>query len=168
MKNKSSFALCCLLLALLISVGKINAQENNIFEINDSNSLSKSTNKKDNDRDEFYKLAFNMHTTAYLKDNTIKTIYGDGAIKKVTIQDLNSFNILTSNTSKFKDVVLINIFIKSLNELNNHKDISNLTELQKLKYVFIRCSFECNKEDIQNFIKTNPNVRVFYNADKPS
>ena len=97
-----------------------------------------------------------------------KNVYGKGLISKVTMIDTKSFEFLKSNENKYKSAKIIIVEVNSINELKKSFDLTALTEMSHLKYVFIKCSFKCQKKDIENFVKVNPSVRVFYNAEKPS
>jgi hypothetical protein len=153
-----------------ISTLDIVAQEKNIYEISEKNHSVKavSIKKKSKDREAFYNLAFNLKTTAYLENNSEKNLYGKGSIAKISMNDTKSFEFLKSNENKYKSAELIIIKVNSVNELNNSFDLTGLTKMTSLKYVYIKCSFKCKKQDIENFVKVNPSVRVFYNAEKPS
>ena len=173
MKNKSTLKFCTYLFVVFIyflSIERTVAQEKNIFEISSkTEKLKKANNKKDSkSRTEFYNLAFNLGTTAYLENNFEKNLYGKGLISKITMIDTNSFEFLKSNENKYKSAEIIIIEVNSINELKKSFDLTGLTEMNHLKYVFIKCSFKCEKHNIENFVKVNPSVRVFYNAEKPS
>ena len=173
MKNNSTLKFCTSLFVVFIyflSIGDIGAQEKNIYEISANKLKVKKANHKKHttDRQDFYNLAFNLGTSVYLENNSEKSIYGKGVISKVNMLDTNSFELLKSNENKYKSTEIIIITVSSINELNNSFDLTGLTEMIHLKYVYIKCSFKCQKHDIENFIKVNPSVRVFYNAEKPS
>lgn len=171
MINKSTYlrtfsiALIC-----LISLTELTAQDNGIYEISKNNYSSKVSNTKgvSNERQLFYELAFNLKTTAYLENNSVKNIYGEGSVQKITLEDTKSFDILKNNATNYKDAELLIINVSSMQELKNSIDLTSVTELSNLKYVFIKCIFKCQIGDIENYIKVNPDIRVFYNAENPS
>lgn len=144
----------------LLSTNLVVAQDKNIYEI--------SENTSSNDRKDFYSLAFNLKTTVYLKNNTVINTYGNGAVLKVNMEDTNSYNVLITNQNDYDQAELITIKVDDISKLSNSIDLTTLTETNNLKYVFIKCSFKCQHQDIENFIKVNPNIRVFYNAQNPS
>jgi hypothetical protein len=165
MKNKSTLKLSVLLIVFCLCIvfpNLVNAQDKNIFEISENTSLHS------NDRQEFYNLAFNLNTTIYLKDNMVKNTYGDDSFIRITMKDTESFDIIKNNQNQYKQIEIITIQVKSLNELSKTVDLTTLTEMDSLKYIFIKCYFKCQNNDIKNFIKTNPNVRIFYSAQMPS
>lgn len=173
MKNNSTLKFCTglfLVFIFLFSIEGLTAQEKGIYEISSNTLTTKTASNKSssNDRQNFYNLAFNLKTTVYLENNLEKNLYGKGAISKITMSDTNSFEFLKNNENKYKSAELISIKVSSIDELNNPIDLTMLTEMTNLKYVYIKCSFKCQKHDIENFVKVNPSVRVFYNAEKPS
>ena len=178
MKNKSTSVFITFILALSISLFTSNqaiAQVNDIFELNSASkiqaksTIAKSINAEStNDRIEFYNLIHNLHPTIYIVNNTIKKVYGKNQIKKITIEDSNSYNILNSKNNKYKSVELITLKLNSINDLNNQLDLTTISELESLKYVYIKCYFKHTPDDIKNFIKTNSNVRVFHIYANPS
>jgi len=155
-----------------ISTIKISAQENNIFELNVGKDLYKTIktksidSKKNNSREEFYKLSQNLHTTAYISENAISKTNGRGDIKKLDFGDSKSFKLLSQ--SNYNNVELITIILKNTSDLNNKIDLTKDYKLGKLKYVFIKCYFKCNANQIKQFITTDSNIRVFYTAQTPS
>lgn len=165
MKNrqtlKTSLILVISCLCILLP-NFVSSQDRNIFEISENTSLNI------DDRQDFYNLAFNLNTTVYLKGNSVQNTYGNGSIIKVTMQDTESFDLLKTNQSQYNQAELITIHVNTINELSKNIDLTSLTEMDGLKYIFIECLFKCQLQDVQNFVKANPNVRVFYIAQKPS
>ena len=173
MKNKSTLKFCTCLFVVFIyflSIESAVSQEKNIFEISSKTEKQKKPNNKKNSksRTEFYNLALNLGTAVYIENNLEKNVYGKGLISKVTMIDTKSFEFLKSYENKYKSAKIIIVEVNSINELKKSFDLTALTEMSHLKYVFIKCSFKCQKKDIENFVKVNPSVRVFYNAEKPS
>lgn len=171
MKYRSTLTFRVSLLVLFICLfysHNILAQENGIYEL-DNQITNKQKNKKD-DRANFYDLAFNMHNTHYRQNKKLKQVYGNGVAKKLTLEDLNSAKFLNEGLStNYNDVELITINLLNETDLNDNVDLTTQNqELKKLKYVFIKCNFDCNNEQIKKFIKVNPNIRVFYKIEKAS
>ena len=53
--------------------------------------------------------------------------------------------------------------------MNSSIDLTESNEqLQNLKYVFIRCDFNCTDQQINKFIKVNSDARVFFTTEKGS
>lgn len=173
MKNNSTLNFRLSLLVLFIyffSSNNVLSQENNIYELESHNTSGKSKTKKEiTNRAPFYDLAFNMHTTHYLQNKKVKQTYGDGYPVKITLEDINSFEIINSDSIDYNEVELITIHLLNTNDLNNKIDLSQGNEpFKKLKYVFIKCHFDCNSEQIEKFIKVNADTRVFYKIEKAS
>ncbi|NJX15442.1 hypothetical protein [Tamlana crocina] len=174
MKNKTTpsfFFLFLFLSILFLSSNQVAAQDYDIYELQKENpSVSKSAGKvdKSKNRTEFYDLYQNLHTTIYVSNNKIDKVYGEGDIKRITLSDNNSFAFLNTDNDQFKEVKLITVKLKSKNDLNQVLDLSDSPHFVKLKYVFLKCYFEYTDEDIQNFIKVTPNVRVFHISANPS
>lgn len=171
MKNNSTFPFYSLLLIFCISMlsfYKLAAQEHNIFEIQPDNNLTKSISKKDNNRKRFYDLAFNLHSTHYIENNALKSTYDSGNPIKMTFEDSKSFNWLKNKNAKKDSLELITITLNDSNDLNNKLDLSDKNDFKNLKYVFIKCNFNCSNNDIENFIKVKNGVRIFYTIQKPS
>jgi hypothetical protein len=174
MKYRSTLKFRVSLLVLFLcffSSYNILAQENGIYELDNqiTNNQKNDKTKKDN-RANFYDLALNMHPTHYRKDKKLKEVYGNGFAKKITFEDLISAKFINEDLSTdYSNVELITIKLLNVSDLNNTIDLTNQNQkLKKLKYVFIKCNFDCNNEQIKKFIKVNPNIRVFYKTDKAS
>jgi hypothetical protein len=175
MRNKSTSAFYTLLLICCFSISsidKVGAQENGIYELTDVNQLSKqSSNKKDgqSDRKDFYNLSQNLHSTFYYENNKLKNKYGEGSPLRLTLEDLNSFNNINKSDSQFNDIQIITVTLNNENDLNKIFDLSNMPGFSKLKYVFIKCNFNCDAVKIRKFIKiSDSKIRVFYSSEKPS
>jgi len=169
MKNKSALSIYTFLLVcftFMLTVEKASAQENGIYELANNNTLSKTTVKKPSNRDEFYKLAQNLHTTVYINNNAISKTYGEGKVQKIILKDSKSFNLL--NSSNYNNVELITVTLKKASDLNNKLNLSANKNFGKLKYVFIKCYFKCTANQIEKFITSNSNIRIFYSTEIPS
>lgn len=174
MKNSSTLNFRLSLLALFICLftsHNVISQENDIYELDlgVTNVQYKEKNGK-SDRAIFNDLAFNMHTTHYIQNQKLKKLYGKGVVKKLTLEDINSTKFINEDLElNYNDVELITICLLNANDLNDHVDLLDKNqELNKLKYVFIKCNFDCNNEQIKKFIKVDSNVRVFYKIEKAS
>ncbi|WP_042501222.1 hypothetical protein [Algibacter lectus] len=176
MKNNLSNLLKSLTLfcaVVLLFNYESNAQENGIYELNASSQFSRATaskSKTSDTRTEFYNLSQKLHPTAYLANNKLKNTYGDGDVVKLTLDDVGSLNLIKQDKGNFDNVELITITLKSIADLSTPITLSNDSGLSKLKYLYIRCYFDCNNEQIKSFVKniSNSNVRVFYTSVRPS
>ena len=157
----------------LLSIYECNAQENGIYELNNSNQfyrVSAAKSKGTNTRAEFYNLSQKLHPTVYLGENRLKNKYGDGNIVKVNIDDISSLNLVTQDRLNYNNVELITITLKSLSDLYDPISLPSENGLTELKYLYIKCLFECSNEQIKGFVKniSNSKIRVFYTSEKPS
>ena len=166
-----SLALFCAV--VLLSNHESNAQEHGIYELNASSQFSRasaSKSKTSDTRTEFYNLSQKLHSTAYLANNKLKNTYGDGDVVKLTLDDVASLNLVKQDTGNYENVELITITLNSIADLITPINLSSESGLSKLKYLYIRCHFDCNNEQIKGFVKniSNSNVRVFYTSVRPS
>lgn len=109
-----------------------------------------------------------MHPTHYFENSSLKSVYKSGDPVKLTFEDAQSFKLLKNPNSKNNQVELITIMLNSSKDLSNSIDLTKNTDLKKLKYIFIKCNFKCSKDQIQKFIKTNSEIRIFYSLQNPS
>jgi hypothetical protein len=168
MKNKSANTFFTLLLSLsflLIVQNTAHAQEHDVYEVS-YNNLKKETSKK-NDRERFYDLAFKKQPTHYFNNNGFKSNSGTIKPLKINLGDTKSFNKILDSSYEKEYVELLVISLDNQTELYNSLDISNSTDFKKLKYVYVKCKYNCSNEDILKFVKVNSNVRVFYKYDLP-
>lgn len=178
MRNKSSYAIissalfCCLFFTF---INLSFSQEQEIYEliVNDlANKNSKQTkNSNQGNRSEFYSLSQELHTVEYYHKNKLSNKFGNETLVKINIEDIQSLNVLFQNESKFKDVKLVTIVLNSQSDFNTLLDLSKIKDFSKLKYIYIKCMFNCNEQDIKKFIKTsnaNNSVRIFYTIVSPS
>lgn len=162
MKKLLSLNICGFILFFTTSFllpQKALTQENNIYEL---------TQNISNERDSFYDLIYNLYPTVYAENGAITKVYGENEIKKITLRDSKSFGILDDKTFNYKNVELITIILNSFNELNTRLNLSNKNGFDKLKFVFIKCHFDFQKEDIEKFIMPKEGIRVFYQKVNPS
>lgn len=146
-------------------------QERGVFELETKkNEVSAKNNSKrldtKNDRKQFYNLAFKLHPTIYLDNNSKNTVNRPLKLHASNLQYLSKIKQLEIN----KSIELITITVTSENELNSKLDFSILNKLKSLKYVYIKLMFNCNIESIKKFIGKNLNskIRVFYKNEIPS
>lgn len=151
--------------------GNIFSQENNIYELENQTSDKQPTLKNENinNREAFYDLTFKMYSTYYFQDNELKSKYGKGVPVKLTFRDLKSVESLYDEKQNYSEVQLITIDLLRPNDLNSSIDLTvSNQQLQNLKYVFIRCDFNCTDQQINKFIKVNSDVRVFFTTERGS
>ena len=173
MKKNTTLSLKIFLLifsASLFFSNNLIAQEEGIYEITNNDTFKNVTKSKgisNTDREGFYELAFKMHPTHYFKNSSLKSIYNTSDPVKLTFEDTKSFNLLKNN-AKLNEVELITIMLNNSNDLNDSIDLIGNIELNKLKYVLIKCDFKCSETQIKTFIKANSKIRIFYSTQDPS
>lgn len=178
MKNRfdftflSSALFCCL---FFISINLSFSQEQEVYELTvnnlDNKNSKQAKNNNENNRSEFYSLSQELHTVEYYHKNKLSNKFGNETLVKINIEDIQSLNVLFQNDSKFKEVKLVTIVLNSQNDFNTLLDLSEIKDFFKLKYLYIKCMFNCNEQDIKKFIKTsnsNNKVRIFYTIVSPS
>lgn len=178
MRNKSSYAIissalfCCLFFTF---INLSFAQEQEIYELtlNELDKKNSKQNKSSNstNRSEFYNLSQELLTVEYYHNNKLSNKHGNETLVKINIEDIQSLNVLFQNNGKFKDVKLITIVLNSQSDFNTLLDLSEIKDFSELKYLYIKCNFNCNEQDIKKFIKTsnaNNSVRIFYTIVSPS
>ncbi len=165
MRSKSTLSFITSIIAIIFSLLAVNsseAQENGIYELQ---AISTSVQQ---DRSDFKNLAYKLHPTAYIENGAEKSTYGRGLPIKLTLEDFKSLSILNNIDSKYAEVELIILKVKEAKDLSLKLDLTTISGLDKLKYIFIKNEFKCTESQIRAFIKTNSNVRVFYTSEKPS
>lgn len=174
MKNNSTLNFYSYLIALSVLFFVpicVYSQDYNIHEIENNLTNKQTTLKQEkvNDRDAFYDLTFKMYPTYYFQNNELKNTYGKGAPLKLTFRDLKSVENLFDSTQNYSEVQLITIDLLNTNDLNSIIDLTqNNQPFQNLKYIFIRCDFNCTDQQINKFIKVNSEVRLFFTTEKGS
>lgn len=164
--------LSLIVLSVLFFVpSNIFSQDYNIHEIENQTTSKQTTSKqvKANNRDAFYDLTFKMYPTYYYQNKELKNKYGKGVPLKLTFRDIESVENLNDTTQNYSEVQLITIDLLNINDLNSIVDLTeNNQPFQNLKYIFLRCNFNCNEQQINKFIKVNSDVRVFFTTEKGS
>lgn len=165
----------------------VNAQDTTVFELfeNDfqintaqskvqakSTSSKSSANRKETTNvglQDFLELNNNLKPTVYIDKNLIKNITGVGNPKKLKYNNIQPFHKLNEESSMFNSVELIAINLKTSSDLKNQFDLSKVNQFQKLKYVFIKCYFDCSADQIKEFVlNLEPEVIVYFTKVNPS
>ncbi|NNF86512.1 MAG: hypothetical protein HKM26_08160 [Winogradskyella sp.] len=168
MKNKPTFKFFIFLTSILflfLAQNNVNAQENEIYEVSDY-SLKKKISKK-NDKARFYDLALKKHPTLYINNGGLKSNSESIKPLKIDLLGYKSFNGFINGNYDKENVELIILTLDNRADLNNSLDVSNNNDFKKLKYILVKCNFNCTNEDILKFVKVNSKVRVFYKYDLP-
>ncbi len=155
-----------------------NAQERGIHELKSntkvtskfSSKSAKGNKKNDIERDRFYDLAFKLQPTIYINNSLVTTKNNKKPPIKIKMSDVNSFGKLEELAIKHKDIALIYLTLYKNSDLNSILDLSSINGFDNLKYVYVRCLFDCDDSQIKKFVKTatNSSIRVFYKTQTPS
>ncbi|UNY98525.1 hypothetical protein MQE36_15770 [Zhouia spongiae] len=114
-------------------------------------------------------LAFQLQPCIYIENNNIKKVSGYRRPVVIKMSNSNSYNLLASPDSRFRNVELLKIDIENRSELRNTIDMSKLTGLRGLKYLFIDCSFEVSEYDIKRYVvNPDPEIIILYGVNKKS
>lgn len=190
MKNKitfKSFSLFSVCLIAFVWLNTMNAQDTNVYELfeNDfqldkvqAKSQTKSATLKSgvNNKEvtninlqDFLKLNNNIQPTVYIDKNAVVNVTGAVSPVKVKYSNIKPFNKLNEEESLFNSVELVVINLKTSNDLKNEFDLSKVNQYHNLKYIFIKCHFNCSVNQIQQFVKnTEPEVIVYFTKVNPS
>lgn len=165
-----------ILLIVCISFLSINytvAQVDNIIQLTDGDfELAQKEmanfNKKNNSQ-RFFEIANELLPTIYVKNGSIRKVKGESNPVKLKSDDFQLNSLLKSDNKLFKSVELITIKLKQQSDLNKSINTATLTEFKSLKYIFIKCYFECSNTQIRNIVlNTNPEITVYYIITNPS
>jgi len=186
MKNKITFRslnLFGISLFAFMWLNVVSAQDTSVYELfeNDfqiNNVQSKSATLKSNANakeitniglQDFLELNNNLKPTVYIDRNSVKNITGVGNPVKLKYNNIQPFHKLNEDSSLFNSVELITINLKTSNDLKNEFDLSKVNQFQKLKYVFIKCYFDCSVDQIKQFVlNLEPEVIVYFTRVTPS
>jgi hypothetical protein len=131
--------------------------KNNIEISSRSNSKEKNTNKR------FFEIAYKKFSTIYVENGNIKKVSEEGNPIKLKSDDLQLQSLLNSSNNLFESIELITVDLKQQSDLSKSINVSNLTEFKNLKYIFVKCYFECSADQIRRLIlNSNPEITVYY------
>lgn len=111
-------------------------------------------------------LIEDLHSSVYLENGSIK-IYGlnPKCLFVSTLPDLG--NVSGSFTKDYIEIVTIKIL--TVSELSQPLDLTIFSEYQALRIIYILLPFECNVDQLNNFIQNQTtNYHLIYTIEKPS
>lgn len=159
----SNFLLVCML-SIFFSANLL-AQENiqRIFDDNSENSnLRTSVTIPD-------QLLHGKNPTIYIENSRIINVTGETSPKVLKLLDGTSSGLLLDNNNLYSQVEVITITLNRASDLNNRLDLSRINGFPSLKYVYVKCLFECTDQQIRNFLLNTDSVTtVFYKVVNPS
>lgn len=139
------------------SVQLIGNNNNNIEISSRLNSNEKNSNKR------FFDIAYNNFSTIYVEDGIISKVSEEGNPIKLKSRDLQLHSLLNSSNNLFESIELIIVDLEKQTDLSKSINVSNLTEFKNLKYIFVKCYFECSADQIRRLIlNSNPEITVYY------
>lgn len=141
-----------------VSVVKLDDYLKSIIDSN------KSTAKDDHDN--LLSLVKDLKPTIYLKNGLVKT-YGENP--SVLRSDVTSLKLASNNKSSMKDVEIIIVNVDSSKDIQAPIDLSFVTNLKKVRYVYLLLSFDESASTLSNWIKNlNQDTVVLYTIDNRS
>jgi hypothetical protein len=161
-------------LFVFIVIGVLSTQQSKAQETvkitGDKDAFSKEIqNLTDATIDELSSLIFDIHPTAYIENGEIAiSTDSDRPVTKIIIKDSDSTEVLKTKDAKLQKVKLIQIKLKNFSELSQPLDFSTLNNTNRLKYVYLQCSFDCTDDDIKSYItETAPGTIILYSNSTP-
>ncbi|MGB7784702.1 MAG: hypothetical protein WBL27_01250 [Salinimicrobium sp.] len=111
-------------------------------------------------------LVYDQQTTVLILPKGTKT-FGEGAALKAEL-DLSNLSSLEKSVSALKDIELMVLNLDEQTSLNRSYDFSALSSLNNLKYILVICSYQCDREQIENAFAGLPQeVLALYNISIP-
>ncbi|WP_299525936.1 hypothetical protein [uncultured Lutibacter sp.] len=131
--------------------------------------LSRSNNVEKNNNQRFFEIANAKVPTMYVDKGNVRKVSEGNKPIKLKSNDLQLNSLLNSKNEMFESVELIIVKLNQQSDLNKSINVSKLTEFKKLKYIFVKCNFECSSSQIQQVIlNTNQDIIVYYIVTKQS
>jgi hypothetical protein len=127
-------------------------------------SSNKSTAKIDHDN--LLSLVKDLKPTIYLKNGLVKTY---GANPSVLRADVASLKLASNSKSSMKDVEILIINVDNPKDLQAPIDLSIVTNLKKVRYIYLLLSFNESATTLSNWIRNvNPETVVLFTIDNRS
>lgn len=99
-------------------------------------------------------------SAVYLQSGRINT-YGESPVKLFT--DVSSLNLIQNSTFLKDNIEIVTISVKNSNELNTTVDMSLLSDLTRLKYIYFVFDVNANENDVARMIRNaNGSEYTFY------
>ncbi len=95
-------------------------------------------------------LLKDVQPSIYLTKRVIKT-YGKNPV--CVYSDVSSFSLLNSKLPQNNDVEILTIIIESPADLKAPIDICSISNLNKLKYIYLQVKFDCKPKELNQFIE---------------
>lgn len=130
-------------------------------------SITSSDTPTDKDaHNNLFSLIKDLKPTIYLKNGAVKT-YGENP--SVLRSDVASLKLASNSKSSMKDVEIVIINVDNPKDLETPIDLSFVTNLKKVRYVYLLLSFNESATTLSNWItNVNQEAVVLYTIDNRS
>src|SRR5690606_37788182 len=116
-----------------------------------------------------YQIFNRKNHSIYIENSRIINVTGETSPKVLKLLDGTSSSLLLDNNNLYRQVEVITITLNRASDLNNRLDLSRINGFPSLKYVYVKCLFECTDQQIRNFLLNRDSVTtVFYKVVNPS
>lgn len=168
--SKTPVFLLISFLTLFLS-GLVYAQEQSIYQIDGEKEqfLQTIQNDENIDAEKLSALMFEIQPTAYFSNSALELkTGGNRPVTKLVFNDIVSLDQLKFQNNNLSRAELIVVKVKQPSELNVPVNFSDLMNINRLKYVYVQCSFKCTEKEILSFItETMPGVVILFSASTP-
>lgn len=114
----------------------------------------------------FNELLHQLHSSVYIENNGIKS-FGKGQPVCAYV-DADALDKLTEDNSLFRKVQLITIRVQKKGDLSKSLDVATLHGFYDLKYIMVRCDFNCSKEQVEKLLTgTRDGLIICYEVSIP-
>jgi hypothetical protein len=145
---------------MMIFFTSISYAQESIQRIYDENEQSINLRSSVNIPDE---LLHGKNPTIYIKDASIINVTGDESPKVLKLLDATSSNILRNANNQYNDVEVITITLNRISDLNLRFDLSSINGFNSLRYIYVKCMFDCTDQQIRDFLLNADSVTtIFY------
>ncbi len=167
--NKLVVSLVLALTFTLLNSNSVLAQENSIYRLYDGDNNSGSQQRASSNVNVPENLLHGKNPTIYIKNASILNVTGEESPKVLKLLDTASFNILQNSNALYNNVEVITITLERASDLNNRLDVSRLNGFNALRYIYVKCLFECNERQISGYLMNTENITtIFYKVVNPS
>jgi hypothetical protein len=125
--------------------------------------ISSNKSSAEGEHDNLLSLVKDLKPTIYLKNGSVKTY---GLNPSVLRADVASLKLASNSKSSMKDVEIVIINVDSPKDLQTPIDLSFVTNLKKIRYVYLLLSFNESPITLSNWIRNlNQETVVLYTID---
>jgi len=172
--NLKIFLIVCI---SILSINYTVAQVGTVIQLTDGDfesaqlkhiTTKSSLQEKDNSQ-RFFEIANELLPTIYVKNGSIRKVKGESNPVELKSDDFQLNSFLSSNNKLFESIELITIKLKQQSDLRKSINTATLKEFKNLKFILIKCYFECSDTQIRSIVlNTNPKITVYYIITNPS